>query len=560
MEKITTSIRNRMISCFSKIDVKTSIILVFLNFFFMSAFAQWSYNPTVNTPVCLSAGEQTTIQMVQDGEGGAIMVWVDYRLGYSDLYAQHIDSHGTLLWNPDGVPICLAAADQSEPKITADGYGGAIITWYDTRNANDRDIYAQRINSQGLIQWQIDGVAICTSPGSQSMQQITTDNSGGAIIVWCDARNGGPNADIYVQNINSAGVNQWTGNGVAVCTATYNQGSPSLISDGAGGAIITWSDFRGEWTDIYAQRILSTGVLNWSYYDGVPICMANYHQDMPQIVTDGAGGAIICWQDNRNNYVSGIDTYAQKINPAGLVQWAQDGVAVCNAPYLQAFNQMIPDGTGGAFITWEDRRSYSDIYAQKISTTGLPEWTIDGVPVCVSAPVQKEPHLSMNASGNVVIVWTDDYQNILAQSISPSGSFLWTTDGIPVCNEANVQSYAQIVSDGADSVIIAWQDTRNGNTDIYASKLNSDGILLKVASQPETPFSIFPNPAKDILSISAAPDNFIDEISISDMAGKTVLKSYGTHDQINVSNLPAGLYLVFIHSGKKIEVLKFSKL
>ncbi|MGD1047558.1 MAG: hypothetical protein ABR899_02250, partial [Candidatus Krumholzibacteriaceae bacterium] len=34
----------------------------------------------------------------------------------------------------------------------------------------------------------------------------------------------------------------WVQDGVALCTAPANQQSPQITSDGAGGAIVTWED------------------------------------------------------------------------------------------------------------------------------------------------------------------------------------------------------------------------------------------------------------------------------------------------------------------------------
>jgi hypothetical protein len=533
--------------------LKTIIVLTalfILNLTCLNVFAQWSYDPAVNTPVCTNSGGQTMIQMISDGTGGAIFTWVDTRNAYQDIYAQHIDNQGNPLWNIDGVAICTAESDQFEPRIISDGVGGAIITWYDNRIANNWDIYAQRINANGYVEWVVNGVAICTVTGNQGMQQITSDNHSGAIIAWSDGRNGGPNADIYAQCVDSSGVTRWNSNGVAICSATYNQGSPQLVSDGLGGAIITWSDFRGEYTDIYAQRITSEGVINWPIYDGVPVCTSAYHQDTPKIVSDGAGGAIICWQDNRNNFVSGIDIYAQKINPDGIIQWVNNGVGVCNAQYLQGFTQMVSDGAGGAYLTWEDRRSYSDIYAQKINTAGAPEWTVDGIPICTTDPVQKEPQLCLNSSGNIVIVWTEAYQDIFAQSVTAAGATIWTIDGIPVCNEATTQSAPRLVSDGAESTIIAWQDLRNENYDIYASKLSNEGVLLLVPSASFSPFNVFPNPFKDFLNIQKPDDFSYCRILITDLSGRIVMDQDGSSDQLNVQGLERGIYLIHIESDK----------
>ncbi len=80
--------------------------------------------------------------------------------------------------------------------------GGAIITWFDFRTGSDADIYTQRINSSGVVQWTADGVAICTASGDQENQTIIGSNSGSAIITWDDFRNG-TDYNIYASKVSS---------------------------------------------------------------------------------------------------------------------------------------------------------------------------------------------------------------------------------------------------------------------------------------------------------------------------------------------------------------------
>src|SRR5258706_1764817 len=104
-------------------------------------------------------------------------------------------------------------------------------------------------------QWINNGTAICLAAGGQYSPVAVSDGAGGAIITWFDQRAG--NSDIYAQRIDAAGVVKWTGDGVAICTAAGNQNTPAIVSDGAGGAIITWYDLRAGTFDIYVQRVNS---------------------------------------------------------------------------------------------------------------------------------------------------------------------------------------------------------------------------------------------------------------------------------------------------------------
>jgi len=90
--------------------------------------------------------------------------------------------------------------------------------------------------------WSVDGNVISNPMNLQGFAKMVPDGAGGAIIVWSDVRNG--NEDIYAQRVDAAGVVQWAPNGVALCLAASSQSFPAIVSDGAGGAIVTWQDFR----------------------------------------------------------------------------------------------------------------------------------------------------------------------------------------------------------------------------------------------------------------------------------------------------------------------------
>jgi len=141
-----------------------------------------------------------------------------------------------LEWTANGEAICTAEFVQLYPTIVSDGAGGAIIAWEDLRSGNS-DIYAQRIKANGVVQWTANGEAICIEWNHQYFRDIVSDGAGGAIIAWEDLRSG--NFDIYAQRIKANGVVQWTANGEAICTEAHHQFAPTIVSDGAGGAIIT---------------------------------------------------------------------------------------------------------------------------------------------------------------------------------------------------------------------------------------------------------------------------------------------------------------------------------
>ncbi|NVM01370.1 MAG: hypothetical protein HWN67_03490 [Candidatus Helarchaeota archaeon] len=428
--------------------------------------------------ICTEDSIQETPQICSDGEGGAIITWVDWRYISPDIYAQRVDSSGGVVWEVNGTAICTEGVTQETPQICSDGEGGAIITWRDWRNGNT-DIYAQRINSSGGVEWDVDGMAICTASNNQDTPQICSDGEVGAIITWTDWRN--RNEDIYAQRINSSGDIKWDVDGMAICTTNDSQQTPQICSDGELGAIITWSHcIGGPNFDIYAQKIDSNGDVKWMD-NGTAICMANNTQQKPQICSDKAGGAIITWEDGR--IVPSTHIYAQRINSSGDTKWITDGVKICNAsPWSKRDPQICSDEAGGAIITWQDWRDAGinlDIYVQKVNFSGNVEWTDDGVAICMENDLQQNPQICSDGAGGAIITW-EDYRtgsnwDIYAQKINSSGKVEFTLDGVIICSVNTDQNIPQICSDSNGGAIITWQDKRDGIlNDIYAQLIVND--------------------------------------------------------------------------------------
>src|SRR5262245_30832654 len=104
---------------------------------------------------------------------------------------------------------------------------------------------------------------------------------------------------------------KWVQNGVVVAARPFDQSAAVAAPDGAGGAIIAWQDVG----DIRAQRVDGNGNVLWAV-NGVIVCGAPFDQLEPSIDSDDAGGAVIAWQDSRTP-ANGVDIFAQRIDANG---------------------------------------------------------------------------------------------------------------------------------------------------------------------------------------------------------------------------------------------------
>src|SRR5260221_220474 len=106
-----------------------------------------------------------------------------------------------------------------------------------------------------------------------------------------------------------------------------NQLLPSLTPDGAQGAFAAWSDCRGVGrSHIFAQHVLASGAVDPAWpVDGTAISAGNVLETRPIAVSDGAGGAVVTWQ----GFTVHLNMYAQHVKATGVVDpaWAPGGRA-----------------------------------------------------------------------------------------------------------------------------------------------------------------------------------------------------------------------------------------
>ncbi len=498
-----------------------------------SAQAQWLPN---GTPLCTQPDFQSRIGIVIDGAGGAIAAWLDYRIvPTTRLYAQRINASGTVQWTADGKLLCTAdAIGQTaviSPDIASDGAGGAIVVYERHFGANEKHVFAQRVNSAGVLAWGVtDGVALCLAPDGQDRPVIVADGTGGAIVTWRDFRakpTGGYNLDIYAQRIDAGGVVQWATDGVALCTDPGSQYDPVIVSDGANGAIVAWDDYRGSRWHVYAQRVDASGVVQWTA-DGVALCSFDSSQTNVALAPNGNGGAVVAWQDRR--IYADAEIYAQAVDANGVVLWSSTGVPVCADPLINSLYPQVVVAAGGgvidgAIVSWLDSRLGASIYAQRLDNVGNPLWTVNGVAVGEKYPVFEHGVTGDGSFGAIFAIDGPD-RNIYAQRLDATGVIQWTPQGVPVCSATGVQHGPVIVSD-ATGTVIGWNDLRDEftGTDIYASKIGLDGTPADVRA-PRHPASLaldpnFPNPFGTTTSLEFRLETGADvEIGIYDVAGR----------------------------------------
>jgi hypothetical protein len=448
----------------------------------------WPTTLNSDVPICTSPGDQIIPSVVSDGAGGAIIVWRTGTGVASTLTAQRVDATGAPLWAANGVPV-IATSTTGSFVVVPDGAGGAIIGYnFNTATAGLSDMGAQRVDASGALPWGPSGVAVCTASNDQQSPAIVPDGAGGAILTWADKRaSGSPFSqidDIYAQRVDSGGNALWAPNGVLVCGATGYQSNPVGAPDGAGGIIVSWDDARSSVEDVYAQRLDASGTPIWTA-NGIAVA-ATPGADQPYgCMADGMGGAIVLSMRYPTAFPSIGDVYAQRLGASGNALWGAGGVAVCADPANQLGPTLASDGAGGAIFAWLDTRSgtNTEVFAQRVDAGGTPQWMANGVGIrSTTVPGNASFFVKIVADGfgGAIVTWTDNRSasgDLYGQRVSAAGSSLWAQDGVAICTAPNNQGSQSQIPDGVGGAILAWQDSRNGNLDIYAQRISQYGFV-----------------------------------------------------------------------------------
>ena len=343
------------------------------------------------TDICTANSNKGGPDIISDGLGGAIISWRDHRNdNWYEIYAQRIDASGNNLWNADGMPIpsqnmvpngeggaiiivsalplnargidkagyiVWATYDGWPDNVqqwvnsalpVSDGAGGAIFPWIQTLDYDHYEIYAQRLDNSGNIQWNT-GVLCGLSAGITSELRIISDGSGGAIIAWTEQNSA---TKLYAQRVDTSGKTLWTSNGVSIKTISDYLLDFQIISDGSGGAILAWEQEH----EIYTQRVDTSGNILWKP-EGIAACTTDTYQREPRLVSDGSDGVIIVWED----YRSGRNIYAQRVDDSGNILWDSEGVYISHFRGDLLNLQIVSNGSGGAIILGEEGERYPDL-------------------------------------------------------------------------------------------------------------------------------------------------------------------------------------------------------
>ncbi|RMG35827.1 MAG: T9SS C-terminal target domain-containing protein [Methanobacteriota archaeon] len=156
--------------------------------------ARWNTNNTVTikradstgnfvfaNPVILSNISNPFLGYAPDNEGGIYI-----SVNKNGVKIQRIGRNGQTMFDSLGISPCANFNCGVNGFLVADNSHGAISIWTDTRGWPNISLYAQRVDSNGSLLWDSTGAEFHTTSSSilYTTKPLYSDGRGGALFVW----------------------------------------------------------------------------------------------------------------------------------------------------------------------------------------------------------------------------------------------------------------------------------------------------------------------------------------------------------------------------------------
>ncbi|MFH0931168.1 MAG: hypothetical protein V1890_04465, partial [Candidatus Zixiibacteriota bacterium] len=438
----------------------------------------------VNDDYDIGGSNQRMPAIAMDHQGNFVVVWVDERNTFWDIYGQRFDRSG----NPLGGNFRVNDG-RGENKsynhnfgVAMDADGDFVVVWQDNRS-NNSDIYAQRYNSSGL---QVgSNFKVNDDPGfsSQTSPAVTMNPSGEFVAVWLDNRD--RNFSIYGQRYLSSGEAMGTNFKItSFQMSKIDLFPPGVAIDPKGDFVVTWSavvynpETSKDYHEIHAIRVNAKNEILGSEFK-VNDSDSSASPSNPDIAMDAPGNFVITWVEKKP---SSLDILAQRYNLKGEPIGDNFKVNESTGRAYKNFPSVTMNLSKGFVIAWIELRDMINIYLQYYNQHGEPEGNNFKVVGFFETWGPSNIDISKTPSDYLALVW-DGYicksdNNIFAMIMNQKREVV--KEGFRVSNDlgSSSQKNPAIATSPSGKFAISWDDLRFCSLDIFTQRFNSFGEFL----------------------------------------------------------------------------------
>jgi hypothetical protein len=445
-------------------------------------------SPPVEVALGVTAEDESFAAMGQSvaalAGGDIAATWRRGPFESSSVVVQLLDSRGVPRLAAGGVTLESGAL--ADPGVVAHVREGFFVG-YSRRTRVGYEIVVHRFDRDGFPLWP-GGVAAARSARSAEAQSepfLTADASGGvyvcfAVIDWSGAT---PPWNLRCQRLSENGQRLWGESGRQVAPARGWRVLPRAVLDGSGGLLVFWADY-GDVEDaksvpirMEAQRFSPDGSTLWNpaglLVRETNLSEQNGHSyEFYDVVPDGAGGAVLAFNDWTQTADDALDVMAQRVSQEGQLLWGNGAIVAAHAGHEQ-HDATIATCAGCAAVTvWEPGRR---LVLYMLGADGRHLWPETGIELSAGGG-ESYGAAGDYSNGVLRVAWTRQLEaagsefDVLRARFSSDGTRLAGSEAFSTAPAAQVTSDA-VYQRATSSFVVAWADTRASgslaSTDTY---------------------------------------------------------------------------------------------
>ena len=366
------------------------------------------------------------------------------------------DAFGSFLSESDGT---------NHSGIAVDSKNHPHAVWYG--RTPSRIFYSNRTGSS----WSTP-INITSDTIQAKWTSIAIDSSDRLHIAWHDYRNASTtfNVEIYYNTASIGG--SWNNETRLTNTQDVNMTngdsgySPTIVIDHRNFLHVVWYDFH--WNGFnpdLAYKMATTG-FSWNTTENIDSDRITftqlYEQPFPSMASDTSNNIHLVWADDSTGNLEIY--YKKKSGLSGL--WSAE-TTLTNESSMSINPCIVSDSKNNLYVFWSDARDGNqEIYLKKYSSDSN-QWLADQRLTNVSG-ISNHPSAASDSKNNIYLVWDDTRngnQQIFYKKFD-SQSQSWSSD-TAISTGSGQSRYPSIAVDSLGNVHVLWQDNRDGNDEIY---------------------------------------------------------------------------------------------
>lgn len=399
---------------------------------------------------------------------------------------------------------------------------------YDTLSGND--VFLARADPEGVLEWSAE----YQFDGQEYVTNVMETSDGGFLI----AGQHNDYSEIFFIKTNSIGDTLWTkysSDWLFMCGISEKD-NEYLI------AVINYSTF-GDGIDGMLISVSSEGeVVSARDYGGVAGITAEYFEDMIKTMD---GNFVFAGTIYNTGFVN--DIWLCKINGAGDVLWSKR----IYAPEIHSTYSVNECSDRSFLITGEANDRY---YIVKTDSTGNALWGMEYLNTDFDAWPHMIRYVGGTSDGGLILAGaTDNASNHATVLKTDYAGYAHCADSVfdLTTEDYDLHRHNYAFHPVAFPVIKVTGPSQSYNGGIVINTICESDVVEEIQDKDQV--AVFPNPASEFIYITdqaGHPLTLMKSITIYDMMGKDVREYLLPQNEISISGIASGMYLVRITDQK----------